>query len=362
MNWLSHLCSNRNIPGFRARRKKPNLEILEDRTVPSSTGFITSNFNGTAIHPGSTVWFNSIVKVTGVGAAGATIHIDQSTINYTVNGQTTQVAVPEGTLVFLPNAASATTTFDPGSGWTTTVPVGVGGNVFLTGYGLSLPNGLPGGANPVTWTGNFETDTSGVSLHWQFAAAVYTQFSTDNNALNVKPVDSNSASAYHNSDHAGTPEAFKAFVTGGARGGGGSNWTGSYSSTVSVTPSLGLPGGGIIPGAVITPASLSGFVLDETTGGGLSGVTVTLSTINSQGQSVIIASIPTGSNGAYSFTGLAPGNYTITVSLPDLYADDVAMNQVGSAGGTTSNNQFNVTLGAGVNATDYTFQSVLVIG
>jgi len=42
-----------------------------------------------------------------------------------------------------------------------------------------------------------------------------------------------SASIYKNSDHAGTPENFKTFVVGGATGGGGSNFTGSYSATGS---------------------------------------------------------------------------------------------------------------------------------
>jgi hypothetical protein len=49
--------------------------------------------------------------------------------------------------------------------------------------------------------------------------------------VGAKPVDANNLSIYHNSDHAGTPENFKNCVTGGARGGGGSNWTGSYSAT-----------------------------------------------------------------------------------------------------------------------------------
>ena len=34
-----------------------------------------------------------------------------------------------------------------------------------------------------------------------------------------------------NGDQAGTPENVKQYVVGGARGGGGSNFTGSYSST-----------------------------------------------------------------------------------------------------------------------------------
>jgi hypothetical protein len=47
-------------------------------------------------------------------------------------------------------------------------------------------------------------------------------------------VDDKNASQYNNSDQAGTPENFKQFVIGGARGGGGSNYTGSYSGTAAV--------------------------------------------------------------------------------------------------------------------------------
>ena len=80
------------------------------------------------------------------------------------------------------------------------------------------------------------SDTPGVSVQWKWAAAVYTNFSADYNALGVKPVDDNRASQYRNSDHAGTPENFKAYVIGGARGGGGSNYTGSLSRTARVGP------------------------------------------------------------------------------------------------------------------------------
>src|SRR5438876_11122063 len=53
--------------------------------------------------------------------------------------------------------------------------------------------------------------------------------------LAVKPVDDTKASQYKNSDHAGTPENLKTFVTGGARGGGGSNFTGSLSAISGVS-------------------------------------------------------------------------------------------------------------------------------
>ena len=60
---------------------------------------------------------------------------------------------------------------------------------------------------------------------------MYRDLATDPGALHVKPVDDNDASSYRNSDHAGTPEFFEDDVIGGARGGGGSNYTGSYSGT-----------------------------------------------------------------------------------------------------------------------------------
>ena len=43
-------------------------------------------------------------------------------------------------------------------------------------------------------------------------------------------------SDFPNSYHAGTPEYRKDYVIGGARGGGGSNYTGSLSGTKSKVP------------------------------------------------------------------------------------------------------------------------------
>ena len=135
---------------------------------------------------------------------------------------------------FDPAAASATTSFVGGI-WVTRVPSsGLAGNTFLSALRYLVPANLPGGINPVTWSGTISSDTPGVSVQWQWAAAVYTNFSPNYNLLGVKPVDDNKASQYKNSDHAGTPENFKQFVTGGARGGGGSNYTGNLSTTAAV--------------------------------------------------------------------------------------------------------------------------------
>ncbi len=72
----------------------------------------------------------------------------------------------------------------------------------------------------MAFSATFSSLATGLTVNWQWGAAVYTSFDTDYNALGVKPVDDNTASGYKNSDHAGTPENFKPFVTGGASGGG----------------------------------------------------------------------------------------------------------------------------------------------
>lgn len=208
---------------------------------------ISANFNGTAIAAGDSVWFSSVGKVSGQRSSPVTIFIRKATITFTANGTNFNVAVPDANVTFDPNATTATTTFDSSASvWRTVVPSsGLAGNVFLDGAELMLPNGLPGGVKNVSWTATFSSDTPGVTLNWQWAAAAYTSLGvncTGNgpnfNDLGVKPVDDNKASQYQNSDHAGTPEEYKAFVVGGATGGGGSNFTGSYSATKSVTSAL----------------------------------------------------------------------------------------------------------------------------
>jgi hypothetical protein len=204
---------------------------------------IVSNFNGTPIGAGSFIWFSAVLKVSGVPSQGATVHFTHQNIQFTANGITynaNTAGMPDAQVTISPSATQATTTFDTATRtWITVTPPNTAGNIFLSGYAFTQSlfgqsGGLPGGISPVTWSGQFGADRSGLSVNWQWAAAVYTRFSTDNNGLGGKPVDDNQASQYKNSDHAGTPENFKSFVTGGARGGGGSNFTGSLSGTASV--------------------------------------------------------------------------------------------------------------------------------
>jgi N-acetylneuraminic acid mutarotase len=198
---------------------------------------ITSNFNGTPIGARNIIWFNGVLKVQGLGTSPVTVFLTNSTIQFTANGTPYNLSVPNTTITFSPTATAATTAFDTGANtWNTTVPSsGLAGNQFLDAVEFLVPSGgLPGGIDNVTWQGTISSTAHGITVDWKWGAAVYTSFSTDYNALGVKPVDDNKASQYQNSDHAGSPENFKNFVIGGATGGGGSNWTGGYSGTANV--------------------------------------------------------------------------------------------------------------------------------
>jgi hypothetical protein len=318
---------------------RPAVEGLEDR-LQLSVSSIVSNFNGTAIPAGDSVWFNSVMKVSGLGASPVTLHVTDASVTFTLKGAATPtvVSVPDANVTFDPAAKSAATTFD-GTAWNTTVPSNPGGNVFLAGAALPAPGGLPGGINPVTWKANFQTDTVGISVNWQWAAAVYTNFSTDYSALGVKPVDSNQLSAYQNSDHAGTPEAFRAFVVGGARGGGGSNWTGSYSATASVKPDQ-----------YSAPPPPQTATLAGSVQGSGSGVTVQL--LDSNGN-VVATTQTTDINGDYQFSNLAAGTYSISV-LNTPFASDTSI--AGSLGGTALTGEITgITVTAGAAGTGYDF-------
>jgi len=199
----------------------------------------SSNFNGTAISGGNYIWFNSNFTATGIPSTGTAVTFTNSTISFTANGVNYNLAVPNSTITFSASATCATVSFDTvNNQWDVTVPVSGSDEIFLSGLAFPVPAaGLPGGINNVTWSGTVGTNVSGIDMQWKWGAAVYTSFSTDYNSLDVKPTHQ-SACAYNNGDHAGTPEnaGFQSSVVGGARGGGGSNFTGSWSGTMSVTP------------------------------------------------------------------------------------------------------------------------------
>jgi hypothetical protein len=227
----------------------------------SQHSLISSNFNGTAIAAGNTIWFNSVFTASGLSTTHpVTIRLVDQEIKFTAGSTAYDLLVPNAIVIFSPATKTATTMFDTTTQtWITNVPsTGLSGNVFLSGVGFAVPGGgLPGGIKSVTWEGDFLTDTPGVSIqNWKWAAAVYgntkaptpfpSGFYVDYGTIGVKPVDDPKASLYQNSDHAGTPENDKPYVIGGATGGGGANYTGGLSGSASVTAPLVIPNLGVL--------------------------------------------------------------------------------------------------------------------
>jgi hypothetical protein len=339
---------------------RPLLEALEDRCVPSAAGSssISANFNHAPIPAGDTVWFSSELQTSGLKSSAVTLHFTNQTITFKVNGTTESVAVPDATVIYSPTATTATTSFDTATNsWVTTLPLHQRGAGFLDGVELAVPKGgLPGNIKDVTWQGQFSSDTGGVTVRWDWSAAVYTHLSTDYNALDVKPVSSRHGSRFRNSDEAGTPEAFKHDVTRGATGRGHRNYTGNHTRAGRVTVPVVL---------APTPGTLSGVVTDGTTSLPLAGVTLTLTeTVN--GQTVVVGTTQTGTDGTYSFKNLLPGTYTITQTPPVEFGLTEMTNQVvGTVNGRTDGAQgvttdviTGITVASGNNGVNYNFNDV----
>jgi hypothetical protein len=197
---------------------------------------IDSNFNGTNIADTSFIWFNS--HFTAIGGTGdRTIFVKNQTITIVDNTDGTRVVnVPDAQIFISSSVGTASTTFNTATNTWMTSASSAAGNPFMAGLTYDVPVGFnPAGANPVTWSGDFTSSQPGISVSWQWAAAVYTTFSTNYNSLGVRPIDASG-------EQSGTPTNFESFVIGGARGGGGSNFTGSNSGTGTGT--TGTPTGG----------------------------------------------------------------------------------------------------------------------
>jgi hypothetical protein len=195
---------------------------------------ISSDFNGTAIAAGRYIWFNANFKPTGIGSAVTTLRFVNSTITLKVGNQNITINVPPSEIVFDPSATCATTTFNTSlQRWEARVPTSRSDEIFLSGVSYPVPYNFPGGIKPVLWTGDVVSNQANVSLSVKWSAAVYTANLSDYGAIGVKPMHTNSC-GISGSDHAGTPTNERSFVVGGARGGGGSNYTGGWSGTQSV--------------------------------------------------------------------------------------------------------------------------------
>lgn len=161
------------------------------------------------------------------------------------------MTAPDSQITITPGATPSAVYNQGTNTWMITLPTGFSGNGLLAAVPVVDTNGAPQGGQGTgpTWSGTVTTPVSGVSINWQWAAAVYPASSgfpttpAGYNLIGVSPLD-----GFVGSDHAGTPENYKTHVIGGATDGGGSNYTGSLSGTQTL-----MCGGGSPPPPATTP-------------------------------------------------------------------------------------------------------------
>lgn len=204
-----------------------------DLRVPCSRTTNSQSFNGTAIVRGSWVWFSSVMSVPGYKGELHLVMRD-SKISFTDGGKHYVLRGPDMRLK-LDGLQTVQLRVRRNERWRLEAPHGVHpGDYFLNGAAYHATRGLSGGIENVTWSAKFYSKT-GQPVHWQWGAAVFTSFTSRLKDLQVKPLHDKRYPP-HNADPAGTPEAYKQFVTGGATGTGGNDYTGGLGQAVVVTP------------------------------------------------------------------------------------------------------------------------------
>ncbi|MFO0726722.1 MAG: DUF4215 domain-containing protein [Myxococcota bacterium] len=236
-------------------RDSASFSGVETSSAGLTARSTSGGFSNVAISAGTTIWFNSEVRYSGLPNDIVRLYMNGSRVTFSAGGTNYNLVVPDGEIVIDPHLTTASTTFNAQNNtWTTSVPAQYAGQTFATALAFAVPTNLPGSIANVTWTTNFES-TAAFNLTWQWSAATYSSFTTNMTAVGVKPVDNQWINPYANSDTAGTPESFKNRLIPGARTGGGSNYIGVVVSQAGIQPDVPCAGVVCTPNAQCQTAS-----------------------------------------------------------------------------------------------------------
>jgi hypothetical protein len=147
----------------------------------------SQNFNGNAIAKGDYIWFSSVTSFPGNNSAvkvqmrDSVIAFSDGSKTYKIKGPKMRIALGGSDLKFkFERRVGKFGKFGKGDRrgrFRLEAPLNTAGNDYLNGISYRVPAGLPGGIQNVTWSGKFYSKDSIQSMHWQWAAAVYTKFS-----------------------------------------------------------------------------------------------------------------------------------------------------------------------------------------
>ena len=244
----------------------------------TASSTVSAQFDCNEIEKGETIWFSSVINTPSECNSPFTVHVFNQSISMVVNGQSPPIVipVPDAYVTFNPDNTVTTTTFANGM-WNTVAKPRVAGSTFLSGVAYAVTGTMVGCEtggrctvnccrNPhppkikktqAVWTGTFDVDKVGIVVGWQWAAATYTQFSTDYTTLGVKAADSSAVTVYNDSYDAGTPENFKAYWVAGARGDNETCAINHYIGAETCHPKINLGKGTLCEGPVDFQAPLA---------------------------------------------------------------------------------------------------------
>ena len=203
---------------------------------------ITSSFNSTAVGGDNWLWINA--RMTSINFNGASasapvvrVYVTGASLSFndTATGLSYSIPLPNEVLTFSGGTLTSSVAFGS-SKWNADFPkpgsTTSASSPFLTGLAYQLsPAGISGGISPVSMTALFSADQAGVSFNWNWSVAAYSQMSSDPNSLGVTPADGAGMQS-------GTPRNVTQYLIAGGRGGGAPNYTGTTTSTLSVTPAV----------------------------------------------------------------------------------------------------------------------------
>jgi len=173
-----------------------------------------SDSKGEHVPEGKFVWFNAILRVSGVPKdQPLTLCVTNQVINWSEGTRLQTIHVSDAIVAFKPWETYAHTFYGLGH-WDTSAPnAQAARDTFMSGMVVPRASAPSGKARNVTWAARFSTSTPGVTVHWAWGKASYKKFSDDNNALGLAVADIVTGTGRHRTvDEAGTPVAFKADV------------------------------------------------------------------------------------------------------------------------------------------------------
>lgn len=278
---------------------------------------IVASFNSTPIAGNNYIWFSSFIKASPHNE-GTTIYVNNSHIRFTANSINYNLPVPKVQISFVDKKTlpgeKETYMFNTASQtWIIKMPKDAGENYFAGGLSFKVPaSGFPGGISPVIWDAQFGSNAEGLDIDWRWAAAVYTNFTQEYEALNIDIKADNGNIA--------RPRNYINFAVPGATGqgnSGGDLYTGVPSTYKKLYTPVSLKSA-----AGYTYIALEGTYMD------LSNTTLTGNIAICKNGSLRLSS-PTTVNGnvymstntTYTLNGILNGNLYLNQDLSQLKTD-----------------------------------------